>query len=235
MQESRWQDGPSSFVDTANIVPARLQRLYNNAYHSIFLPNAGTDNPPPPYSTPVDNSPSRWWEDGAKNILCGTNLQDIKLVCRFRTYSDENLPREILGTRSLPLLNTFFLSLYGGDRQTVNDLNRDQKVEGILLKLVPPLTFSDPSDIQKPHELLQEDDVSQSALGLNEASCSAFKRIPFSDWARLARDPDERVYLVDGFIDWHSSLQHMVESCLKNNPDEMEKFVQMEKVGASTW
>lgn len=155
------------------------------------------------------------------------------MVCRFRTYSDEDLPREILRTRWLLLLNTFFLSLHGGDRQTVNDLNKDQKVEGILEKLVPPLTSSDPSDIPELHELLQEGDVSQSALGLNEASCSAFKRIPFSDWIRSARDPHELVDLVDDFIDWHGSLQDMVESRLRDNPSEMERYVQMEKVGAS--
>jgi len=233
MQESRWQSGPSSSVDTANFTPARLQQLYNDNYHSIFLPNAGTHSPPPPYPSLVDDLPCRWWEDGAKNILRGNDLQDIKLICRFRTYSDENLPREILHTRWLPLLNTFFLNLHEGDRQAVNDLNKDQKVEGILKKLVPPLPSSDPSDIQKLHELLQEEDVSQSALGLNEASCSAFKRIPFSDWARSARDPYELVDLVDDFLDWHGSLQDIVESRLTDNPDEMEKYVQMEIVGAS--
>ncbi|KAL2049686.1 hypothetical protein ABVK25_010027 [Lepraria finkii] len=152
----------------------------------------------------------------------------MKLVCRFRTYCDENLPRDILHTRWLPLLDALFLNLHGGDRQAVNDLNKDQKVEGILEKLVPPLPSSDPLDIQELHELLQEEDVSQSAVGLNEASCSAFKRIPFSDWARKARDPHELVELVDDFLDWHGSLQDIVESRLRDNPDEMEKYVQME-------
>ena len=95
------------------------------------------------------------------------------------------------------------------------------------------MSSSDPSDIQELHELLQEEDVSQSALGLDKASCSAFRRIPFSDWARSARDPHELVELVDDFFDWHGSLQDIVESRLRDNPDEMEKYVQMETVGAS--
>ncbi len=220
-------------MNIVNFGSARLQQLYNDVYHSMFLSNAGTHSSPPPYPSSVDDVPCRWWEDGAKNILRGNDLQDIKLVCRFRTYSDENLPREILHTRWLPSLNTFFLNLHGGDRQAVNDLNKDQKVEGILEKLVPPLPSSDLSDIQELHELLREEDVSQSALGLSEASCSAFKRIPFSDWARSARDPHELVDLMDDFLDWHGSLQDIVESRLTDNPDEMEKYVQMETVRAS--
>ena len=204
MQESCWQRGLSSS-------------------------DAETASPPPPYPTSFDNSAFCWWEDGAKSILRGNDLQDIKLVCRFRIYSDEDLPREILRTRWSSLLNTFFLNLYGGDRQTVNDLNKDQKVEGILEKLVPSLISSDRSDVQEPHELLQED-VSQSALGLNEASSSAFKRIPFSDWVRSARDPYEEVDLVDDFIDWHGSLQDLVECRLRDYPEEMEKYIQLEKV-----
>lgn len=234
MQESCWQSGPSSSADTLNFAPTRLlQQLYNDVYRSILLPNAGIHGPPPPYPPSVNDSSGRWWEDGAKNILRGNNLQDIKLVCRFRTYSDENLPREILHTRWLPFLNTFFLNLHGGDRQAVNDLNKNQKVEGILEKLVPPLPSSDPSGIPELHELLQEGDVSQTALGLNEASCSALKKIPFSDWVRSARDPHESVELVDDFLDWHGSLQDIVESRLRDDPDEMEKYVQMETVGAS--
>lgn len=231
MQESRWQSGPSSSVDT--LAPARSQQVYNSVYRSIPLPNAVEHSPPPPYPSSVDDLPCYWWEDGAKNILRGNDLQDIKLICRFRTYSDENLPREILHTRWSPFLNAFFLNLHGGDRQAVSDLNKDRKIEGILEKLVLPLSSSNPSDIQELHELLQEEDVSQGALGLNKASCSAFKRIPFSDWARSARDPHELVELVDDFLDWHGSLQESVESHLRDNPDEMEKYLQMERVGAS--
>jgi len=181
MQESRWQSGPSSSMNIANFVPAKLQQLYNDVYHSIFLPNAETHSPSSFYPSSVDDLPCRWWEDEPKNILCGNDLQDIKLVCRFCTYSDENLPREILHTRWLPLLNMFFLNLHEGDRQAVNDLNKDQKVEGVLEKLVSPLSSLDPPDIQELHELLQEENVSQSALDLDKASCSAFKRITFLD------------------------------------------------------
>lgn len=121
MQESRWQSGP---VDTANISPVRLQQLYNDVHHPLFPPDA--DNSPPPYSS-VDDPPSRWWDDGAKNILCGHNLKDIELVCRFRTYSDDNLPRKILRIRPPAVLSSFFLSLHGGDRQTVDDLTSIRK------------------------------------------------------------------------------------------------------------
>ena len=88
---------------------------------------------------------------------------------------------------------------------------------------------SDLLEIQELDELLRKEDVSQIALGLDEASCSAFKRIPFSEWARSARN--ESVDLVDDFFDWHGSLQDSVERC--TDPDEIEKYVHMKTVGAS--
>lgn len=232
MQVSHWQSDSSFSVNIVNFASVRLQQLYNDNYHLIFLPNAEIHSSSPFYSSSVDDLLCRWWEDGAKNILRENDLQNIKLVCRFRIYSDENLSREILHTRWLSLLNTFFLNLHEGDRQAVNDLNKDQKVERILKKLVSSLSFSDSSNIQKLHKLLQEENVSQSVLDLNEASCSAFKRIFFSDWARSARDSHELIDLVNDFLDWHDSLQNIVKSRLRDNSDEMKKYVQIKIVDA---
>lgn len=230
MQVSHWQSDFSFSVNIVNFASVRLQQLYNDNYHSIFLLNAETHSSSSFYSSSVDDLSCRWWEDGAKNILRENDLQNIKLICRFRIYSDENLSREILHMRWLSLLNTFFLNLHKDDRQAVNDLNKDQKVEKILKKLVSSLSFSDSSNIQKLHKLLQEENVSQSVLDLNEASCSAFKRIFFSDWARSARDSHELIDLVNDFLDWHDSLQNIVKSCLRDNSDEMKKYVQMKIV-----
>ena len=121
--QAYWQ----SFVLT-NFAPASLQQFFNEAL-SNYLSNAETRSPLPSYSSLGDDELFYWWEDGAKKIFRGNELQDIKLVCRFRTYSDEDLPREILLTRRRPMLNVFFLKLHGGDRQAVDHLNEDQKVE----------------------------------------------------------------------------------------------------------
>lgn len=87
MQDSRWQRGLSSSVDIANFAPVRLQ-------DSFFLPDAETASSPPPYPISFDNSAFCWWEDGAKSMICEYDLQDIKLVCRFHIYSDEDLPKK---------------------------------------------------------------------------------------------------------------------------------------------
>lgn len=240
MQESGWQGGPIVTGDNADFTPPGLQQIYNNAQHqsasaSSFPPPYPRGlSPPPSYASSADESPLGWWEDGAENILRGYDLQAIQLVCRFRTYRDESLPGEILRTRWPPLLNAFFVSLRAGDRKTVVELDVNQKVEGILKQLSPSFPSPDPLEIHLLHDLLREADALLAALEINNTSCSAFKRITFSDWARAARDPDEYVEPVEDFFDWHGSLQDILEDRLQNFPDERAKYIQMEKVDATT-
>ncbi|KAL6713024.1 hypothetical protein ACLMJK_009420 [Lecanora helva] len=133
-----------SSVATVNITPATSRQLDNESEPTI-----------------ASKTPSRWWEDEANEILLRHDFQDVKLACRFRTYSDENLLRDILRRRWALWLNAVFLSVHGVDRETVDNLNKDQKVGGILEKLVPPLAYPAPSDIQESQQLLPKDDVSQ--------------------------------------------------------------------------
>ena len=224
----------------ADFTPPGLQQIYSDAHHqsasasSFPPPYAIVPSPPPSLASSADDSPSSWWEDGAENILRGYDLQAIRLVCRFRTYRDESLPREILRTRWPPSLNAFFVSLHAGDWETVVELDVDRKVEGILKQLSPSFPSPDPLDIQPLHDLLHEADVSRAALELNKKSCSAFKKIAFSDWARAARDPDEYVDPVEDFFDWHGSLQDLLEDRLQDFPDERAKYIRMEKVDTTT-
>jgi len=240
MQESGWQIGPIVTGDNADFTPPGLQQIHNNAHRqsasasSFPPPYARGPSPPPSYASSADDSPLGWWEDGAENILRGHDLQAIQLVCRFRTYRDESLPGEILRTRWPPLLNAFFVGLHAGDRETVVELDVDRKVEEILKQLSPSSPSPDPLEIHQLHDLLREADVSLAALKLNKTSCSAFKRITFSDWARAARDPDECVEPVEDFFDWHGSLQDILEDRLQNFPDEIAKYIQIEKVDATT-
>ena len=124
----------------------------------------------------------------------------------------------------------FFFNLHEDDQQAVNDLNKDQKIEIILKKLILSLFFSDSSNIQKLHELLQEENVFQSVLNLDKTNCSTFKKILFLDWVKLARDSHELIKLVNDFLNWRGSLQNIVKNRLKDNSDEMKKYVQIKTV-----
>ncbi len=237
MQESGWQGDPIVTGDNADFTPPGLRQIYNNAHHQSASASSippPYPSPPPSYASSADDSPLGWWEDGAANILQGYDLQAIQLVCRFRTYKDESLPEEILRTQWPPLLNAFFVSLRAGDRKTVIELDVDQKVEGILKQLSSSFPPPDPLEIHLPHDLLREADALLAAFELNNTSCLAFKRITFSDWAMAARDPDEYVEPMEDFFDWHGSLQAIMEDRLQNFPDERAKYIQMEKVYATT-
>ena len=76
-------------------------------------------------------------------------------------------------------------------------------------------------------------DTSLVALQLNKISCLALKRITVSDWARAARDPGDYVEPVEEFFDWHESIQDLLEKRLEEFPDEIENYMQMEKVNAT--
>ncbi|KAI4227189.1 MAG: hypothetical protein L6R40_008218 [Gallowayella cf. fulva] len=237
MQES---GGPNATVESTDFTPPGLQQIYNAVRNQstsgspLLPPYTRGPSHPPSYASSADDSSSGLWEDGAEDILRGYDLQAIQLVCRFRTYRDESLPRKILRTRWPHLLSTFFVSLHAGDWETVVELDVDRKVERILKQLIPSFLPPDPLDIQPLHDLLHEADVSRAASELNKKSCSAFKKIAFSDWARAARDPDEYVDTVEDFFDWHGSLQDLLEDPLHQLPDERAKYIQMEKVDATT-
>ncbi|KAL8722405.1 MAG: hypothetical protein Q9181_007494 [Wetmoreana brouardii] len=235
MQETGWQGGPSATVDSTDFTPPGLQQTYT-AFHNhstsespLLPPYARGPSPPPSYASSADDSSSGLWEDGAEEILRGNDLEAMRLVCRFRTYRDESLLREILRTRWPPSLNAFFVRLHADDWETVVELDVDRKVEEILKQLLPSVLLPDPLDIQPLHDLLHEADVLRTALELNKKSCSAFKKIAFPDWARAARDPNEYVDSVEDFFDWHGSLQDLLEDRLRKFPDERAKYIQMEK------
>ena len=232
MQGFGWQGGLRDIGDNTDFTPSGLQENHRNAHRQ----SASASSSPPPYSYPssTDDSPLTWWEDGAEDILRGYDLQAIRLVCRFRTYRDESLPGEILRTRWAPFLNSFFSSLRAGDREAVFGLDVGQKVEGILKQLSPSFPVPDPLETYILQDILGEADALLAASELNKISCSAFKKIAFSDWARAARDSYDYVEPVEDFFDWHGSLQEKLEDRLQNFPDEIARYIAMEKVNATT-
>lgn len=131
---SGWRGGPSATMER----PPSYTSLADDS------PTVGK---PPSYASSGD-VPSAWWEDGAKNILQGYDIQAIRLVCRFRrTYRDESVPRDILRTRCESFLDDCFASLHAGDRETFAELDVAQKVEVILEQLSPDLLS--PETLQK--------------------------------------------------------------------------------------
>lgn len=191
---------------------------------------------PNSYAPSVNDSILPGWDAEAEDILRGTDLQAIQLLCRYRTYRDDSIPGSILRTKGAPILNSFLLRLSAGtySRGDVTDLDLDQKVQEILQRLVPSFSNEDPWRRLQSRAALLESDASCVALQLNEESLSRFRKITFSDYVREALYPEEYVDSVEDYIDWHNGLFHEVFDRLENFPDQVEKYAQIEQVSAAT-
>ncbi len=175
------------------------------------------------------------WDAEAEEILRGTDLQVIQLLCRYRTYRDDSIPGSILRTRWAPILDSFLLRLSAGtySRGDVADMDLDQKVQEILQRLVLSFPVEDPGKHWASRAVLLESDASCVALQLNEESLSRFRKITYSDYVREALYPEEYVDSVEDYIDWHNGLFNKVFDRLENFPNEVEKYAQIEQVSAA--
>ncbi len=178
----------------------------------------------------VHDSILPWWEAEAEDILRGTDLQAIRLLCRYRTYRDSSIPASILRTRWTPTINTFLLQLTAEtySRRDVDDLDLGQKVE-VLLRWLEPSRPADRTWWHSPLPALQPN-AAHVASELNEQSWSLFRDITFSDFVREAFYPEETVEPVETFKDWHDDLFYEVLDRLERFPAEEEKFVQIQQV-----
>ncbi len=160
-----------------------LQRSCNTLHrHSISQSPVLSPPPPyvdpPPYPSLADYSAAHWWETGAKDILRGTDLYAIHLICRFQTYRNRSDPGSILLTRWAPILDSFLLRLRPGHRATVVDLDKDQKVEEILKLLIPSLPPSDHLEDWPPFEVFNKPDTSRAALSLRMQATPISRKCP---------------------------------------------------------
>ena len=84
---------------------------------------------------PTVTAALEWWGKGAEQIILKYGLREIKLAYRFSIYGDESVLATILRKRWSFILNDFFVDLQAGDRERAKQLNKDQKIEGILVRM----------------------------------------------------------------------------------------------------
>ncbi|KAI4093047.1 MAG: hypothetical protein LQ339_007770 [Xanthoria mediterranea] len=225
--------GPTSrHGSTSTVNSLELHRSLTPADSLASSPSTLVElTPSNSYASSVSDSILPGWDAEAEDILRGTDLQAIQLLCRYRTYRDDSIPGSILRTKWAPILNSFLLRLSAGtySRGDVADLDLDQKVQEILQRLVLSFPVEDPWRHWASRAALQESDASCVALQLNEESLLRFRKITFSDYVREALYPEEYVDSVEDYIDWHNGLFNEVFDRLENFPDEVEKYAQIEQ------
>jgi len=229
MQEPGLNFGPSVTVSDPDFFLEESQQGFNGLHRPSY---SAVSTAPPSYASSVDGQTAKWWDVEAERILRGSNLQAIQLLCRFRPYADESLPRTIPSKRWTPRLNTFLLHLgFEEGCQTIVDPDVDQKVEEILKRLTPSpsLDSRGPWAAQKA---IHEPDASRLASELNEASFMEFKRISYPDLVRRSLYPDEYVDTIEDCIDWHNGLLQQILGHLKTFPDEVGKYDRIERVSS---
>lgn len=175
-----------------------------------------------------------WWETEAEDILRSTDFCVIQLLCRYRVFRDNSIPYLILQERWPLILDGFLLRLNAGKitRDIVIKLSLDQKVEEILKRLMPSHPAPDFS-LCVSYSMLLESDASRIASKLNGESLSWFEKITFSDYVREALYPEKVVRSVKTFKDWHDLLFNEIFGYLKNFPQDVEKYTQIEQVSAT--
>ena len=115
--------------------------------------------------------------------------------------------------------------LQGTDSQAIQLLQRyricrdDDVPSSILRKKQALISYRALPDFKAP----------RVALMLNQESLSWFKKITFLEHVREALYPEENVYSVKAFRDWHDGLFHQVSNHLKSSPQEAEKYNQIEQ------
>ena len=215
---------PSTREDSLTSCPSTLVGSYNTA--------PVTDS----YASSLNDALLPWWEPEAEIILRGTDLQAMQRLYRYRTYHGEHIPGSVLRTRWPSILSSLLLHLSSGtfSRRDVDILNLEQKVEEILKRLAPSRSVWVHWDSSVSYPALLESEASRVASELEEESLSCLRRIPFSDYIRVALYPEEYVDSVEAFKDWHDGLFNQVSDRLESFPEEEGKYAQIEKVSAVT-
>ncbi|KAA8645711.1 uncharacterized protein ATNIH1004_007130 [Aspergillus tanneri] len=169
----------------------------------------------------------RWWEDEATTVLWAFDVQEIQRVIRYGLFRDENLPRTALQSRNASTVDSFLLTLIDAtERVFIANLSHIQKVEEILRRCTvnsPPLVSWSWFPTQKDRAL----DPSDIAEAIDAESHLHFTRISFEEMVRysLGYHADS----VEWFFQQHTALYIHLQNYLHAFPDEVERYLAVEK------
>lgn len=173
----------------------------------------------------------RWWEDEATTVLWAFDIQEIKRVIRFRLLTDDNLPRTALQSRNSSTVDNFLLTLAElHERPFVANLSHLQKAEEILrrCRIARPMLF--PWSWFPSQYTAQLNDAQAVAGMIDAESHLHFTQIPFEDWVRYSLGYPSSA--VEWFLQQHTVFHAHLLNHLDEHPEEIERYVEVEKVGA---
>lgn len=190
----------------------------NQPYISLFGPTAEV-----PQFVPSQS----YWEGETKTILMAYDVREIQRVIRYR-LCDPNLPASILQIRDERIVERFLLALAAPQEAAfVAQLSQNDKVNEIIRRSkvasAPPVPWDWIPSLQS-----RELDSQAIATEINARSHHQFGRIPFEEWVRYSLG--FRVITVEWFLQQHTNLSNHLLNYLNASPDEIEKYVEVEKV-----
>ena len=193
--------------------------LPNDAYTALFQASAEV----PPFVISY-----RYWEDEAKTTLMSYDVQSLRRVIRYNLFRNENMPRSILQSRTAGIVQDFALGL-ATPREAgfIAELSHNQKVEEIIrrsrlgnLSYIPWTWFPPPNS----HKM----DPKSIAAAIDAESHLQFSRVPFEEWVRYSLG--YRVVPVEWFLQQHTNLYIHLLNHLSGFPDEIQIYIEVEKV-----
>ncbi|OJJ43471.1 hypothetical protein ASPZODRAFT_146185 [Penicilliopsis zonata CBS 506.65] len=169
----------------------------------------------------------RWWEDEATTTLWAFDVEEIKRVICYGLFQDESLPRTSLQSRNAEVIDTLLLSLVEPhEAPFVAGFSHLQKVEEILRRsqigqplLVPWSWFPSHS-----HRGLDPPTV---AAMIDAESHLHFTHVPFQEWVRYSLGYPTAT--VQWFFDQHAALFFHLLSYLDAHPEEVDRYIEIEK------
>lgn len=173
------------------------------------------------------------WEFAAKQIIRGYDIQDIRLLYRFFPFDDLGSLHALLRNRWVPFLNALLIHIgedaYG--REFVDALSVDQTINEISKWLHLPFSTQE-SRCEWAWAWTQErawnETASTIAYNIEKDSCSQFAKIPFQDLIKQALGGDARS--LPDFIAEHVCLSIRISRHLREFPEEVPKYAQVQKV-----
>ncbi|RMJ25214.1 hypothetical protein PHISP_03920 [Aspergillus sp. HF37] len=169
----------------------------------------------------------KYWEGEATTILMAYDVREIQRVIRYRPFCDPNLPASILQTRDERIVERFLLALATPrEAAFVAQLSQNEKVNEIIRRSRASATFVPWDWI--PSLQCSELDSQAIATEINARSHHQFGRIPFEEWVRYSLG--FRVIAVEWFLQQHTNLYNHLLNYLTASRDEIEKYVEVEKV-----
>lgn len=170
----------------------------------------------------------RYWEDEAKIILGGYDVQAIQRLIRYRLFDDQNLPRMVLQNRNENIVMGFLLDLVAPQEEAfVKGFLQNQQVAEIIrrsrMASVPLLPWA-----WLPSWQDSDSDPEAIATAIDAESHLQFSRVAFEEWVRYSIG--YRTTSVEWFLQQHTNLFIHLLTYLRGFPDEIEKYIKVEKV-----